>query len=109
MVLGESSCPKGSQYVWVGSSAQRVYKAELRPAEVNLRLKICLDQIRVSKKQRLLQFSKYHNIYPVKSIENMLDRKNINTILNLTPPEKHFEINKKCLLGYFWVFGGRGL
>ena len=49
-------------------------------------------------KERLLKFSNYHGISPVNSFEIMLKRKNINIILNLTPPEKHFEINKKCLL-----------
>ena len=48
--------------------------------------------------ERLLKFSNYHGISPVNSFEIMLKRKNINIILNLTPPEKHFQINKKCLL-----------
>ena len=49
-------------------------------------------------KERLLQFSKFYGISPVNNLEKMLERKNINIILNLTPPEIHFEINKKCLL-----------
>ena len=46
MVPGESSCLEGSEYVCqMGEGG--VFKAELRPAEVDPRFKICLNHIAV--------------------------------------------------------------
>ena len=49
MVRGESSCPDGLEYVWeksVGPTLWGVFKAVLRPAEVDPHFDIC----RISRK-----------------------------------------------------------
>tara|TARA_B100000963_G_scaffold279025_1_gene247471 strand:+ start:9665 stop:10906 length:1242 start_codon:yes stop_codon:yes gene_type:complete len=58
-----------------------------------LKIKSCFD---VDKK-RLDKFTKFHYLEKAKKIEDILLDPSINLILNLTPPENHFDINYKAL------------
>ena len=58
-----------------------------------LSIEACFD----INKKRLLEFCKYYNLKSVDKIDEIIFNKEINLILNLTPPEHHFKINKKVL------------
>ena len=76
------------------------YYVENIKSRKNFKIEACYD----IDKKRLLSFSKFHKIKKVENIEQLTNNQNIDLILNLTPPEKHFEINKKVLINGKSVF-----
>lgn len=48
--------------------------------------------------KRAARFSRYYSVFRYHSLDELLDDRRVELVLNLTNPRSHFEISKACLL-----------
>jgi predicted dehydrogenase len=59
--------------------------------------------------ERATRFSRYYSVSRYRSVDELLDDRRVELVINLTNPRSHFKVSKACLLGGRHVYSEKPL